>query len=133
MDRTFSVAWAEITIDCHDPEPLAEFWSGLLAVDVAEPPFPGWARTRSTVPGGPVLNFQPVPESKVGKSRLHLDLWTDDMPSTADWIRQHGGTFTGEVHLYDEGTVAVMTDPQGTEFCVVGPPGSPTANWDPRP
>ncbi len=124
MERDFSVAWAEITIDCHDPEALAGVWSQLLDVEVADPPLPGWARTGSTVAGGPVLNFQPVPEPKVGKSRLHLDLWTDDLPSTADWVRQHGGRYTGEIHAYDEGTVAVMTDPEGTEFCVVGPAGS---------
>ena len=124
MDRTYSVAWAEVTIDCRHPETLAEFWSRLLGIEVAEPPLPGWARTSSTVPGGPVLNFQPVPEPKLGKSRLHLDLWTDDLRSTADWIREHGGAFTGEVHVYVEGTVAVMTDPEGTEFCIVGPSGS---------
>jgi predicted enzyme related to lactoylglutathione lyase len=126
MDPNFTVAWAEVTVDCHHPDALAEFWSALLGIEVAEPPLPGWARTRSTVPGGPVLNFQPVPEAKTGKSRLHLDLSTDDLRSTADWIRQHGGTFTGEVHFYDEGTVAVMTDPEGTEFCLVGPARSPS-------
>jgi predicted enzyme related to lactoylglutathione lyase len=71
-----------------------------------------------------VLNFQPVPEAKTGKSRVHLDLECDDLQSTVDWIRHHGGSFAGGVHLYDEGTVVVMTDPEGTEFCVVGPPGS---------
>ena len=125
MKRTFSVTWAEVTIDCHDPSQLAEFWGQLLCIEVAEPPLPGWARTQSTVPDGPVLNFQPVPEPKHGKTRAHLDLWTDDLQSTVDWILQHGGTYTGEVHVYTEGTVAVMTDPEGNEFCVVGPAGSP--------
>jgi predicted enzyme related to lactoylglutathione lyase len=123
VNRTFSVACAEITIDCRDPEALAEFWSRLLSIETAEPPLPGWARTRPAVPGGPVLNFQPVSEPKVGKSRIHLDLWTDDLQATAAWIRQHGGTYTGEVHIYEEGTVAVMADPEGTEFCMVGPAG----------
>ncbi|HEX4862504.1 MAG TPA: VOC family protein [Acidimicrobiales bacterium] len=123
--RNPTTAWAEVTIDCRDPAVLARFWSGLLRVQVAEPPLPGWARTTPTVAGGPVLNFQPVPEPKQGKSRLHLDLWTDDLAFTVRWITQHGGSFTGEGHVYDEGTVAVMADPEGTEFCVVGPAGSP--------
>ena len=120
-----TIAWAEVTIDCREPDRLAEFWSQLLGVEVADPPLPGWARTKPTVAGGPVLNFQPVPEPKHGKSRLHLDLWTDDLAVTIRWINDHGGAFTGEAHEYDEGTVAVMTDPEGTEFCVVGPAGSP--------
>ncbi len=38
---------------------------------------------------------------------------------------------TGEVHVYDEGAVAVMADPEGTEFCIVGPTprGSPVERW----
>ena len=124
MERKFSVGWAEVTIDCHDPETLASFWSQLLDVAVVEPPLPGWARTGSDSCRGPVLNFQPVAEPKAGKSRLHLDLWTDNLQSTADWVREHGGAYTGEAHLHDEGTVAVMTDPEGTEFCVVGAAGS---------
>lgn len=60
----------------------------------------------------------------MGKSRIHLDLWTDDLQATAAWIRQYGGTYTGEAHIYEEGTVAVMADPEGTEFCMVGPAGS---------
>jgi predicted enzyme related to lactoylglutathione lyase len=133
MDRAFSVAWAEVTIDCHNPAVLAAFWSELLSVEIDHPPLPGWARTHSTVPGGPVLNFQPVSEPKVGKSRLHLDLWTDDLQVTTDWIREHGGWYTGEVHVYEEGTVAVMTDPEGTEFCVVGPAGSAAPEGAPGP
>jgi len=121
---TPSVAWAEVTIDCRDPDALVEFWSRLLGVGVAERPLPGWTRTRPIVPGGPVLNFQPVPEPKVGKARIHLDLWTDDLGSTVRWVRDHGGTFTGESHVYPEGTVAVMRDPEGNEFCVAGPAGS---------
>src|SRR5262245_46864426 len=43
-----SVAWAEVTIDCRDPEALAEFWSRLLGVEVGERPLPGWARVGPT-------------------------------------------------------------------------------------
>ena len=123
--RSPAVAWGEVTIDCRDPDGLAEFWSRLLGVAVAERPLPGWARTEPTVPGGPVLNFQPVPEPKVGKARIHLDLWTDDLGSTVGWVCDHRGAFTGEHHVYPEGTVVVMRDPEGNEFCIVGPAGSP--------
>jgi predicted enzyme related to lactoylglutathione lyase len=119
-----SVSWIEVTIDCHDPDRLSTFWGDLLGVAKMPTPLPGWVRLDSTVPGGPVLNFQPVREAKVEKSRIHLDLFTDDLKATMSWIKDHGGRFTDEVHVYEEGTVVVMADPEGTEFCVVAPPGS---------
>jgi hypothetical protein len=61
MERKFSVAWAEVTIDCQDPETLAAFWSQLLDIAVVDPSLPGWARTESTVAGGPVQ-----PHSRLG-------------------------------------------------------------------
>ena len=116
--------WMEVTFDCVDVGRVSAFWQELLQVAVLSPPLPGWARTAPTVPGGPVLTFQPVPEPKAGKTRVHLDLRTDDLPAAVARIRALGGDMTGEVHRYAEGTVAVMADPEGTEFCVVGPPGS---------
>ena len=71
-----------------------------------------------------MVNFQPVPDPKAGKSRVHLDLRTDDLHAAGQRVGALGGACTGEVHSYDEGTVAVMTDPEGTEFCLTGPPGS---------
>jgi hypothetical protein len=37
-------------------------------------------------------------------------------------VRTLGGETTGETHIYDEGTVVVMFDVEGNEFCIVGPP-----------
>jgi predicted enzyme related to lactoylglutathione lyase len=123
--RQFRVAWAEVTFDCLDVERAVVFWSQLLDLEVADPGLPGWARTSPAVAGGPVLNFQPVTEPKSTKARVHVDLWTDDLRAAAAWVTSHGGRYTGEAHIYPEGTVAVMQDPEGTEFCLVGPPGSP--------
>jgi predicted enzyme related to lactoylglutathione lyase len=118
------IEWIEVTIDCREVGVVAEFWRHLLGLAPLEDPLPGWMRAASTVPGGPALTFQPVPEPKVAKTRVHLDLRTDDLPAAAARIRALGGDWTGEVHVYDEGTVAVMADPEGTEFCLLGPPGS---------
>jgi predicted enzyme related to lactoylglutathione lyase len=103
---------------------VAEFWRELVGLVRLEAPLPGWRRAASTAPGGPALTFQPVPEPKTGKTRVHLDLRTDDLPAALARIRALGGDYTGEVHVYDEGTVAVVADPEGTEFCLLGPPGS---------
>ena len=118
------IEWIEVTIDCREVGVVAEFWRQLLGLALLDDPLPGWRRAASTVPGGPALTFQPVPEPKVGKTRVHLDLRTEDLPAAAATIRALGGDWTGEVHVYEEGTVAVMADPEGTEFCLLGPPGS---------
>ena len=118
------IEWIEVTIDCADVGAVAEFWRELLGLVRLEDPLPGWRRAASSVPGGPALTFQPVPEPKVGKTRVHLDLRTGDLAAALARVRALGGDWTGEVHVYDEGTVAVMADPEGTEFCLLGPPGS---------
>lgn len=108
----------EITIDCVEVMPVAEFWAALLDADLREP-LPGWRRLGPLTEGGPVLNFQPVPEPKRGKDRVHLDFRTDDLPTALRRVVELGGRDTGERHDYDEGTVVVMNDPEGHEFCLV--------------
>ena len=118
------IEWIEVTIDCGDVGAVAEFWRELLGLVRLEDPLPGWMRAASTVPGGPALTFQPVPDPKVGKTRVHLDLRTGDLTAALARVLALGGDWTGQVQVYDEGTVALMADPEGTEFCLLGPPGS---------
>jgi predicted enzyme related to lactoylglutathione lyase len=84
----------EITIDCLDVRRVARFWAALL--------------------GG-----EPLPEPKQGKARVHLDLLTDDLDAAIARVSALGGRETGQRHDYPEGSVVVLTDPEGTEFCVV--------------
>jgi hypothetical protein len=74
-----------------------------------------------TVVGGPVINIQPVTEDKVGKSRVHLDLWVDDLRSATGLVERLGGRML-ETHTSGEWTIHVMADPEGVEFCLVGGP-----------
>jgi predicted enzyme related to lactoylglutathione lyase len=113
-----SVRLHEITIDCVDVPRVAAFWSQLLGGELSEP-LPGWRRLGPFDGPRPLLNFQPVPEPKQGKSRIHLDVLTDDLPATLARIEALGGHESGERHEYQEGTVVILTDPEGTEFCVV--------------
>ena len=116
-------ALAEITVDCSDPHRVAAFWQSLLGGELAGP-MDGWLRLGPLTPGGPVINFQPVPEPKTGKTRIHLDLWTDDLAAAIAEIEKLGGRDIGERHDYDEGSVVVMADPEGHEFCVCTACGS---------
>jgi predicted enzyme related to lactoylglutathione lyase len=115
-------AWAAVTVDCLEPERVSAFWSRLLDAPVRTIGLPGWFRIGPTALGGPAITFQPVPEAKAGKSRMHLDLWVEELQATVALVTDLGGGPTGEVHRYDDGTVVVMSDVEGNEFCLVGPP-----------
>ena len=110
--------WAGVTVDCLDVSRVAAFWSELLGGPV-RPSLPGWLRLGPLTDGGPVLTFQPVPEGKQGKARLHLDLQVDDVDAALARVVALGGRDLGERHEYDEGTVVVVADPEGNELCLV--------------
>ena len=63
--------------------------------------------------------FQPVPEPKAGKVRIHLDVTVDNVDEAIEFVTALGGQPTGERHNYDDGVVVVMADPEGHEFCLV--------------
>ena len=115
-------AWAAVTVDCVEPQKVSEFWGRLLHLPVHTTGLPGWFRIGPAAPGGPVVTFQPVPEEKAGKARIHLDVWVDELDAAIVLVGDLGGTSSGETHRYDEGTVVVMLDIEGNEFCLVGPP-----------
>jgi hypothetical protein len=106
-----------ITVDCVDPKVLAAFWSALLDRQVTVP-LPGWLRLGTRGGTDPVINFQPVPEPKQGKARIHLDLVVEDIEVGAAAVIRLGGRSMDERHDYAEGVVMVMADPEGNEFCL---------------
>jgi Glyoxalase-like domain len=107
-----------ITVDCIDPARLADFWSALLEGEVSVP-LPGWRRLGPRGAGAPVINFQPVPEPKQGKTRIHLDLVVDEIELGVERVLALGGRSLDERHEYPEGVVLVLADPEGNEFCLV--------------
>ncbi|WP_366526364.1 VOC family protein [Ferrimicrobium sp.] len=66
--------WSGVTIDCLDPEGrVAKFWSALLQRQ-PRPSQSGWVYLGERGDPPPRLVFQPVPEPKRGKVRIHLDV-----------------------------------------------------------
>ena len=144
----------QITVDCTDPRVLVAFWSAALGY-VLEPP-PGGAtswvsfwrsigvpddelpddedHTDSIIdPEGvrPRIWFQMVPEAKVVKNRVHLDLQvsggrTVPLATRRDRVDAEVGRLTGlgATRLRTLGHEGmdyygvVMHDPEGNEFCV---------------
>jgi predicted enzyme related to lactoylglutathione lyase len=113
-----------VTIDCFDPERLADFWSGAVGFTNRE----GNGEPYVTISGSNVeravnhLTFQKVPEGKTVKHRVHLDLFVDDIGVEVQRLVGLGATvITPAGDPSHMGFVAVvLTDPEGGEFCVVG-------------
>ena len=110
-----------ITIDARDPSALAEFWRQALdyRVAYAEPHEVGIEPAGDGADASPALVFVPVPEVKVVKNRVHLDLAPDDQASEVERLLALGARRVdigqGEVSW------VVMADPEGNEFCVLTP------------
>jgi hypothetical protein len=111
----------EIVIDCTDHGAVVHFWQEALgyARENFSEQYVGLAAAGASVPGRPALLFQKVPEAKVVKNRLHLDLRGDVMTDEVERLKGLGATFVAERSL---GSLrwTVMADPEGNEFCVSG-------------
>lgn len=136
----------QVTFDCADPEALSRFWATALEYVLPDPPdgypsWPEWAlaqgipedqwdvlRSADDPAGkGPRLLFQRVPEPKVTKNRVHLDLNVgaglsgDARRATVDAevlrLADLGASVVEPMDIGREYWV-VMRDPEGNEFCV---------------
>lgn len=106
-----------IALDAVDPQRLGRFWSEVTGREIITSR-PDLLRLASDTPGGPVLLFLRVPESKVVKDRIHLDLETEDRAAEVDRIMALGATFHSEVKETDH-EWTVLQDPEGNEFCII--------------
>ena len=73
----------------------------------------------SALPEGGRIAFQPVPEGKTAKNRLHVDLLVDDLLASTATAVASGATAVGAVVDEDNGSYQVLRDPEGNEFCLV--------------
>ena len=112
-----------LCIDTADPAKIASFWQAAL----------GWRRTHEEdgevvlePPAGspedgvaPDLLFLKVPEDKVVKNRLHLDLRPDDQAAEVARLEALGARRVS----IGQGEVSwvTMADPDGNEFDVLRP------------
>lgn len=115
----------EVVVDCAEPATLARFYADLCGCDLhqrdadwawIEPAMRGGLAAGA---GGPRLAFQRVPEPKVGKVRLHLDLGAADVSATVARAVELGATQLADPVTDESGTYVVLADPEGHEFCIV--------------
>ena len=122
-----------LDIDCADPASLARFWAealGYAAPDAPQDEHNAWAVLEPPEPGLPDVFFQRVPEGKVAKNRVHLDLRVggdgpaDERRAKIDAEAARLVALGASDHrgpIEEGGTSWVrMNDPEGNEFCLVG-------------
>jgi catechol 2,3-dioxygenase-like lactoylglutathione lyase family enzyme len=128
-----------IVFDCRDAAPLARFWAAALGWNVA--PYDEVELARLAAKGItdpeqdptvmveppedavdlPVLFFTEVPEDKVVKNRVHLDIVADDdLEVEVERLERLGASIRNWAEG-DGGIWCVMQDPEGNEFCVMPP------------
>lgn len=70
-----SVRSFQVTFDCAEPVHVARFWAETLGYGAEyDDEHGGWAAALDPTGVGPRLYFQRVPEGKVVKNRVHLDV-----------------------------------------------------------
>jgi hypothetical protein len=117
---------AHTTIDAHNAYELSEWWKPVLGfVDIeGDPNLPGHEECMIRDPEtGHRLLFIDVPDERVVKNRLHLDL----RPRSAtreeelETLLAHGATLVADhrgTHGPGTGWVT-LADPEGNEFCIL--------------
>lgn len=139
----------QLVFDTADPGRQARFWAAALGYELQPPPPPfesweaflrdqgvpeeRWNDASAIVDAdgrGPRIYFQRVPEPKIAKNRLHMDLNVSGGPGvTLEERKQRIGAEVARLKalgatdergaMEREGEFWVrMNDPEGNEFCV---------------
>ena len=114
-----------ITVDAHDPLALAQFWAEALGWKIGEDvnDIEVWIEREPGDPdktGFPDILFLKVPDSKVVKNRLHLDIRPDDQAAEVARLEKLGAKKIDIGQSTDPDTTwVVMADIEGNEFCVL--------------
>ena len=111
-----------VVIDCNDFELMFSFWAKALRYVPRETPEEDWVVLRDPDRDYVNVSLQKVPEERVGKNRLHLDLYTDDQQGEVERLLQIGAIVHDRSTESDEDFV-VLEDPEGNLFCVIDKPG----------
>jgi len=114
----------DIVFDCADPWTLGHWWAEVLGYRVRPHSEEDLAQLRAEgidrpeddpniavdpIDGtGPAFWFCKVPEPKVAKNRVHVDVYGD-----VEQLRTRGAVLVNELPRW-----TVLADPEGNEFCV---------------
>ncbi|MEU6840480.1 VOC family protein [Streptomyces sp. NPDC046716] len=136
----------QVTFDCAEPERVARFWCEVLGYVMPRPPkgFDTWDDFRNAQPEeerdawsacvdpsgeGPRLYFQRVPEGRVVKNRVHLDVRVGTglvgaerlavLEAECGRLVALGATHVCTLYADEENESCIpMQDIEGNEFCL---------------
>lgn len=106
-----------VAIDCSDPIALGRFWREVLDYDLVDDEDPEEVLLAPKDGSKRRILLIKVPDEKVVKNRLHLDLRPDDQAAEVQRLERLGAK-RADIGQGDVSWV-VMTDPEGNEFCVL--------------
>ena len=123
----------DVVFDCEHPASLARFWAQavdgyrvapyddaelarLREMGIDDPEDDPGVLVEPPSSGLPRLYFQKIPEPKVAKNRVHVDLRADDVDAEVARL-----VALGAVELHKGATWITLADPEGNEFCVAEP------------
>ncbi len=118
-----TLEWEQVIVDAADPQALGAWWARALDwVFVGNEPDEVEIRPApDTMPG---LLFGRAAEPKTVKNRLHLDFRPVDQDAEVNRLLELGATRV-DIGQGADGSGAVpwvvLADPEGNEFCVLGP------------
>ena len=109
-----------VVIDCNDFEAMHAFWRDALGYEE------GYRDVDFVIlkdPEGVNVNvsISQVPEPRVGKNRLHLDLYANDQAGEVERLLGLGAKLHDRVPEEGEDFI-VLEDPEGNLFCVIDAP-----------
>jgi hypothetical protein len=109
-----------LCFDANDPLRLARFWAAALHWDIDDETDDEIGLLPTDGTGFSIL-FLPVPESKMAKSRIHLDLVSESPEHQSEMVDRliGSGARPADIGQSPDDDHVVLADPEGNEFCVV--------------
>jgi catechol 2,3-dioxygenase-like lactoylglutathione lyase family enzyme len=97
---------------------MLAFWQEALHYIPREPAKDGWVVLRDPEGRNPNVSLNQDPKKRLGRNRLHLDLYTDNREDEVKRLLKIGATRHPQTYETDDDFV-VLEDPDGNLFCVV--------------
>jgi catechol 2,3-dioxygenase-like lactoylglutathione lyase family enzyme len=118
-----SIRIGSIVIYCTEWERTYAFWRDALGYVPRDPPEDGFGILRDPAGQGPELTVERREQTRAGKrSRIHLDLYTDDQPGEVERLLGLGAK--RYPWRYQPGAdYVVLADPDDNLFCVIDTAG----------
>lgn len=119
-----TMAWAELVTT--DPEKAVDFYSELLEIEFSEGSNPEGGPYHVIMSGelgvGGIMQMPDEMAQMNVPSHWRVYFLTDDVDATVEIAKARGATITaGPMDMEDEGRVAYVTDPQGSQFGLLTP------------